>query len=71
MRIGIDATALPRQFFGAGNYIANLTQTLIRRDFANEYLIFSKPLNAELFAGYGHAKVIRASLPTRLHRIAW
>ena len=71
MRIGIDVTALPAQLFGAGNYIVNLTQTLIRIDSANDYLVFSKPQQAELFAGRGHAQVVRASLPTRLHRIAW
>ncbi|MBI5300776.1 MAG: glycosyltransferase family 4 protein [Chloroflexi bacterium] len=71
MRIGIDVTALPTQLFGAGNYIVNLTQTLIRMDPANDYLIFSKPRQIELFAGRGHAQVVRVNLPTRYHRIAW
>ena len=71
MRFGIDVTALPSELYGAGNYIVNLTQTLIRTDPANDYLIFSKPQQAELFAGRGHAQVVRVSLPTRLHRIAW
>ena len=71
MRFGIDVTALPSELYGAGNYIVNLTQTLIRTDPANDYLVFSKPQQAELFAGRGHAQVVRVSLPTRLLRIAW
>jgi len=50
MRIGIDATALPRQFFGAANYIVNLTQALLRTDSANEYLIFVKPSTANFLS---------------------
>ncbi len=71
MRIGIDVTALQTQLFGAGNYIVNLTQTLIRLDPANDYVIFSKSKQIELFAGRGHAQVVRVDLPTRYHRIAW
>ncbi len=71
MRIGIDVTALPSQFFGAGNYIVNLTQTLIHTDSANDYLIFSKAQQAELFAGRGYAQVVCARLPTRWYRIVW
>lgn len=71
MRIGIDVTALPTRLFGAGNYIVNLTQTLIQTDRANEYFIFSKPKQIELFAGRGGAQIVRVDLPTRFHRIAW
>lgn len=71
MRIGIDVTALPTQLFGAGNYIVNLTQTLIRTDSANDYFVFSKPQQAPLFAGRGYAQIVPADLPTRYHRIAW
>ena len=71
MRLGIDVTALPSELYGAGNYIVNLTQTLIRTDSANDYFVFSKPQQAELFAGRGHAQVVRVNLPTRLLRIAW
>ena len=71
MRVGMDVTALPLQLFGAGNYIANLTQTLIRTDPENDYFIFSKPEQAELFVGGARAKVVRPGLPTRVHRIVW
>ena len=71
MRIGIDATALPPQLFGVGNYIVNLTQALLRLEATNEYLIFAKSPHAEWFAGSGHAQVVRANLPSRFHRIAW
>ncbi len=71
MRIGIDVTALPTQLFGAGNYIVNLTRTLIRVDPTHDYFVFSKPQQVELFAGRGYAQVVQVSLPTRIHRIAW
>lgn len=71
MRIGIDVTALPTQLFGAGNYIVNLTRTLIRLDASNHYFVFSKPQQLALFGGRGYAQVVPVTLPTRLHRIAW
>jgi glycosyltransferase involved in cell wall biosynthesis len=70
MRIGIDATALPLQLFGAGNYIVNLTQALLRLDKANEYVVFAKPDHAVLFAGL-NAQLVSVPLVNRIHRIIW
>jgi glycosyltransferase involved in cell wall biosynthesis len=71
MRIGIDATALPPQPFGAANYIVNLIQVLLRTDPTNDYVVFAKPLHVPLFEQRGRARVIRAPLATRILRIAW
>jgi glycosyltransferase involved in cell wall biosynthesis len=43
MRIGLDATAIPLNRAGAGNYIFNLMAGLARIDAENQYFIFSKP----------------------------
>jgi glycosyltransferase involved in cell wall biosynthesis len=41
MRIGIDATALPPQPVGAGNYIIQLIRALTALDSENEFVIFA------------------------------
>jgi glycosyltransferase involved in cell wall biosynthesis len=41
MRIGIDATALPPQPVGAGNYIIHLIRALAAMDSEDEFVIFS------------------------------
>lgn len=43
MRIGIDATAIPLNRSGAGNYIFNLVAGLAKIDAENQYFIFAKP----------------------------
>ncbi|HEY8259120.1 MAG TPA: glycosyltransferase family 1 protein [Gemmatimonadales bacterium] len=47
MRVGIDATAVPLQRAGAGNYIFNLIQALARVDRSNEYVVFGKAAHEE------------------------
>jgi len=70
MRIGIDATALPMQLYGAGNYISQLIQALPRVDAANEYVIFAKPIHARLLSSPS-VHIISTSLASRFMRIAW
>ena len=41
MRIGIDATALPPQPVGAGNYIIQLIRTLAELGEENQFVIFA------------------------------
>ncbi len=71
MRIGIDATALPSQLYGAGNYIVNLIQALPKADFGNEYVIFTKPSHASLFEGHGRPQIVQARLASRVLRVIW
>jgi glycosyltransferase involved in cell wall biosynthesis len=71
MRIGIDATALPRRLTGAGNYIVQLTRALQDVDPANEYVVFAKPPHAELFQARGQLHVVQVALATRMFRIGW
>jgi glycosyltransferase involved in cell wall biosynthesis len=42
MRIGIDATALPPQPVGAGNYIVQLVRALARLESEDEFVVFSQ-----------------------------
>ncbi|MBM3130287.1 MAG: glycosyltransferase family 4 protein [Chloroflexi bacterium] len=70
MRIGIDATALPPQPFGAANYIINLAQALLRIDTTNDYSIFAKPLHAPLFDA-ARAQIVRTAPASPFARVAW
>jgi glycosyltransferase involved in cell wall biosynthesis len=47
MRIGIDASAIPTNRAGAGNYIFNLIAAFSKIDFANDYIIFAKSEHIE------------------------
>lgn len=71
MRIGIDATALPSRLFGAGNYIVNLIEALLRVDPVNEYVVFTKPTHASFFEAGKGCQVISVPLVSRVQRIAW
>ena len=71
MRIGIDATALPAELYGAGNYIVNLIQALARVDSANDLVVFTKPFHAPLFQSLERVRVEHITLPMRTLRIAW
>lgn len=42
MRVGIDATAVPRRRAGAGNYIFNLVRAIAEVDGINTYVIFAR-----------------------------
>ena len=48
MRIGIDATALPPQPVGAGNYIIHLIRSLAALDPAEQLVVFAQPGGLEL-----------------------
>jgi glycosyltransferase involved in cell wall biosynthesis len=48
MRIGIDATALPPQPVGAGNYIIQLIRSLAEIMSGHEMVIFSQPIGPKL-----------------------
>jgi glycosyltransferase involved in cell wall biosynthesis len=50
MRIGIDATALPPQPVGAGNYIIQLIRSLSNLDSEFEFVIFAQPSGWKLIA---------------------
>lgn len=43
MKVGVDATAIPANRAGAGNYIFNLVQALAKIDQDNQYVVFAKP----------------------------
>lgn len=49
MRIGFDATAIPANRTGAGNYIFNLVRGLASVDTQNEYAIFAKQTHIHEF----------------------
>jgi glycosyltransferase involved in cell wall biosynthesis len=74
MRVGIDATAVPLQRTGAGNYIVNLIRTLGQVDRSNEYVIFGKGAHEkELSPGRGVTNIqfVRQHFPGRGARLAW
>ncbi len=73
MRIGLDITALPPQPVGAGNYIIQLANALLRRPFCDELVIFVQRSCLPLLAAPGHAgvRIIPvANQPVPL-RLAW
>lgn len=48
MRIGIDATALPPQPVGAGNYIIQLIRALVGSDSPHQWVVFASQFGKEL-----------------------
>ncbi len=74
MRVGVDATAVPMQPTGAGNYIVNLVRTLGQVDRTNEYVIFGKSTHEEDLlpnGGTPNVRFIRQDFPSRGVRLAW
>lgn len=74
MRVGVDATAVPRQRTGAGNYIVNLVRTLGQVDSTNEYVVFGKSAHEpDLLpnGGTSNVRFIRQDFPGRGARLAW
>ncbi len=72
MRIGIDATAVPPQRTGAGNYIFNLIQALARFDRSNDYVVFGKGAHEEELDLTGSTvRFVRREFPGRGARLAW
>jgi glycosyltransferase involved in cell wall biosynthesis len=72
VRIGIDATALPHQLTGAGNYVFQLISALARSDRTNEYLVFTTSHQAEALGVEREGfRVVRRDFPGRGMRLAW
>lgn len=73
MRIGIDATALPSQPVGAGNYIIHLVRALARENERYDLLVFAHPAGRELIgvpeSERFHWAVIPGENPVR--RLLW
>lgn len=72
MRIGFDATAIPANRTGAGNYIFNLVQGLAQIDAHNEYMIFAKPEHVGEFGiDQPNVHFTAVDLRSRPLRLAW
>ena len=73
MRIGIDATALPPQPTGAGNYIINLIRSLNTLDSGDEFVVFVQQSRQHLFdlppSSRLHWQVVPDKHPAR--RLVW
>jgi glycosyltransferase involved in cell wall biosynthesis len=72
VRIGIDATSLPAQLTGAGNYVFQLITALNRIDTTNQYLIFTTTLQAEALSVEREGfRVLRQNFRSRGTRLVW
>lgn len=73
MRIGIDATALPPQPVGAGNYIIHFTRALASLDIDAELVIFTHASRQALLGIEPNARVRLVALPDQAppRRLAW
>jgi len=73
MRIGIDATALPPDPVGAGNYIIQLIRSLVSLDSGDEYVIFAQKHGQELInlPENGRVKWIISADKTPALRLVW
>ena len=50
MRIGIDATPLPPQPVGAGNYIIQLIKALVEQKSDHDFVIFAQPSGQDMIS---------------------
>ncbi len=64
MRIGIDATALPPQPVGAGNYIIHLIRTLSNLESEFEFVIFAQPDGWQLISAQEHKGIHWVKIPS-------
>ncbi len=72
MRIGYDATAIPRLMAGAAVYTYELACALAAVDSENEYVIFARDdLFDELAASHAQVRVVRVRAPSRPLRMLW
>ncbi|HEX6288541.1 MAG TPA: glycosyltransferase family 1 protein [Herpetosiphonaceae bacterium] len=72
MRIGFDATAIPHNRTGAGNYIFNLVQALAQIDRSNDYAIFARPDHiGEFGIDQPNVQFWGVDLTSRPVRLAW
>jgi glycosyltransferase involved in cell wall biosynthesis len=70
VRIAFDATAIPANRAGAGNYIFFLVQALAQVDRVNQYFVFAKPEHIETFGiaqeNFEFIGITQPSVPRRL-----
>lgn len=72
LKIAIDATAIPPQRVGAGNYIFHLVQGLSRVDPENQYFVFAKPNHiAEWNIQQPNFRFFASASPLRFFRLIW
>ena len=71
MRIGIDATALPPQPVGAGNYIIQLIRALSDLDVEDEFVIFAQRKGQFLINLPEHDRFELIILEDRKDRTDW
>lgn len=72
MRIGFDATAIPINRAGAGNYIFNLVKAFSEVDSRHHYFIFAKPPHiAELAINRENFHLVPVSPATPAARLLW
>jgi glycosyltransferase involved in cell wall biosynthesis len=72
LRVGFDATQLPRHGAGTYSYILNLATALARlpaREF--EFVIVVKQMDRHLFEGLTATEVVSVRLRSRPHRLVW
>lgn len=72
MHIGLDATAIPKNRAGAGNYIFNLVRGLAEVDFDNRYTIFAKSDQISDFGVINPGmEFVPVDMSRRSVRLAW
>ena len=72
MRIGFDATAIPENRVGAGNYSFNLVQALANLDKKNEFFIFAQPIHIrEWGIEQPNFHFVKVEMGSRLQRLLW
>lgn len=72
MRLAVDATALPPQLGGAGNYILRLVDSLAALGLDDRLFVFVKREDVDRFAGWsGTTEPVPVTLGTRGARLAW
>ncbi len=72
MRLAVDATALPAQLGGAGNYILRLVDSLAALGLDDRLYVFVKREDIGRFAGWSATtEPVPVTLATRAARLAW
>jgi glycosyltransferase involved in cell wall biosynthesis len=73
MRIGIDATALPPQPVGAGNYIIQLIRALAAQESDHDFVVFAQPRGQDMIALPEGSPVERVTVEERSpgSRLIW
>ncbi|HCG77472.1 MAG: glycosyltransferase family 1 protein [bacterium (Candidatus Ratteibacteria) CG_4_10_14_3_um_filter_41_18] len=71
MRIGIDATVLPKELGGVGVYLLNLIKALSKIDRRNEYFIFVEKRNIKRFKLDANFHLLGVKNMPRFSRLLW